>query len=110
MVLEESGAAANFKNFVSASQPYCFNTQLVSGVPSGGCADKCDATGECGSSGGEKCADLVKTYSCAEYYAPGKAYAGWCDKTCGYGSCKKAEAPSSSSYASESTRGWAAWP
>ena len=35
---------------------------------------------------------LVKTYSCADYYAPGKSYAGWCDQECGYGQCA---APSS---------------
>lgn len=33
------------------------------------------------------CAALVKKFPCSEYYAPGKIYAGWCDKTCGYGSC-----------------------
>lgn len=51
------------------------------------CQDKCDVTGECGNPQGAKCADLVKQYPCEQYYAPGKAYAGWCDKQCGYGSC-----------------------
>jgi len=51
------------------------------------CGNRCDATGECGQSGGAKCADLVKQYPCADYYAPGKQYAGWCDKQCGYGVC-----------------------
>ena len=32
----------------------------------------------------ESCASLTKTYSCADYYAPGKPFAGWCDLTCGY--------------------------
>lgn len=49
------------------------------------CTNKCDDTGECAG----KCGDLVKKYPCAAYYAPGKQYAGWCDKTCGYGTCKK---------------------
>lgn len=51
------------------------------------CTNKCDDTGECAG----KCADLVKKYPCADYYAPGKQYAGWCDKTCGYGTCKKSQ-------------------
>lgn len=51
------------------------------------CTDKCDDTGECAG----KCADLVKKYPCDQYYAPGKEYAGWCDKTCGYGTCKKTQ-------------------
>ena len=50
------------------------------------CANKCDDTGECAG----QCADLVKKYPCADYYAPGKEYAGWCDKSCHYGNCKKA--------------------
>jgi len=54
------------------------------------CENKCDTGGECGSPAGEKCSALIKEYSCADYYAPGKAYAGWCDKECGYGSCAKA--------------------
>jgi len=51
------------------------------------CTNKCDDTGECAG----KCADLVNKYPCAQYYAPGKPYAGWCDKECGYGVCKKTE-------------------
>ena len=52
------------------------------------CENKCDVTGECGTNG-EKCSSLVKKFSCAAYYAPGKQYAGWCDKECGYGACQK---------------------
>lgn len=51
---------------------------------------RCDTTGICAS----KCSVLVKTYSCAAYYAPGKIYAGWCDKECGYGTCPSAPSPS----------------
>jgi hypothetical protein len=47
--------------------------------------DRCDVSGLCSS--GATCATLTQTYSCAEYYAPGMAYAGWCDKTCGYAAC-----------------------
>lgn len=32
----------------------------------------------------KSCTDLIKTYPCDQYYAPGKQYAGWCDKTCGF--------------------------
>ena len=53
------------------------------------CANQCDYTGECGQPQGQKCQQLVKKYPCEQYYAPGKAYAGWCDKQCGYGSCAK---------------------
>jgi len=44
--------------------------------------DQCDLYPSYCSS--KSCAELIKTYSCADYYATGKAYAGWCDKTCGY--------------------------
>lgn len=50
------------------------------------CGNKCDVE----DSGCEhSCDDLVHkmNLSCAEYYAPGKKYAGWCDETCGYGGC-----------------------
>jgi hypothetical protein len=30
------------------------------------------------------CSVLVKKYPCADYYAPGKKFAGDCDKTCGF--------------------------
>lgn len=53
------------------------------------CSNLCDDTGECGNPAGAKCADLVKIYPCKDYYAPGKPYAGWCDKTCDYGVCPK---------------------
>jgi len=52
------------------------------------CANKCDVPNS-GCAG--KCADLVKKYPCATYYAPGKQYAGWCDKQCGYGVCGKTQ-------------------
>jgi len=51
------------------------------------CENKCDITGECGNPQGAKCANLVKKYPCADYYAKGKEYEGWCDQTCGYGAC-----------------------
>lgn len=44
--------------------------------------DRCDVSGLCGTDG-QTCAELTKTYDCADYYAKGKAYAGWCDRTCG---------------------------
>jgi len=50
------------------------------------CANKCDVPNS-GCAG--KCDELVKQYPCADYYAPGKQYAGWCDKTCGYSACSK---------------------
>jgi len=46
--------------------------------------DKCDIDEYAGYCQDKTCAELTKTYSCAEYYAPGKTYEGWCDKTCGY--------------------------
>lgn len=52
------------------------------------CANKCDAPYS-GCAG--KCADLVSRFPCAQFYAPGKQYAGWCDKTCGYGTCTKTQ-------------------
>ena len=33
---------------------------------------------------------LILRYSCKDNYAPGKQYAGWCDKECGYGTCSAA--------------------
>lgn len=48
------------------------------------CVNKCDQTRQCSQ---PTCAALVKKYPCSEYYAPGKEYAGWCDKECGYGTC-----------------------
>jgi len=86
-------AERNWPWQVNSSQwaPYCFNTNWV--VPSADtCTNKCDDTGECGDPVGAKCADLVKTYPCAEYYASGKPYAGWCDKQCGYGACTPSSA------------------
>jgi len=49
------------------------------------CYDRCDVSGLC--SQAKTCSELIKTYSCSEYYAPGKQYAGWCDKTCGFAAC-----------------------
>lgn len=46
------------------------------------CRDRCDVSGLC--SGGQTCSLLTQKYSCSAYYAPGKTYAGWCDRTCGY--------------------------
>jgi len=48
------------------------------------CQDRCDVSGLCTNK--QTCAQLTAKYSCSEYYAPGKAYAGWCDSTCGF--CK----------------------
>jgi len=50
------------------------------------CMDRCDVSGLCGT-GGETCAELTQSYSCDEYYAAGKEYAGWCDKTCKFAAC-----------------------
>jgi len=54
------------------------------------CYDRCDVSGLC--SNAEKCSKLVSAYSCEQYYAPGKEYAGWCDKTCGYAACAEQSA------------------
>jgi len=51
---------------------------------SGACMNACDASGECA----DTCDNLIKKYPCADNYALGKQYAGWCDKACGYGYCK----------------------
>jgi len=59
--------------------------RIEAALADGTCTNQCDDTGEC--SGGAKCSELVKEYSCTDYYGPGKIYAGWCDKECGYGSC-----------------------
>jgi len=74
--------------FYTAAEDFC----CISGKAPV-CENKCDVTGECGSPAGEKCSALVQKYSCADYYAPGKAYAGWCDKECGYGLCANTSAP-----------------
>lgn len=52
------------------------------------CYDRCDTT----SSGCKHTCDVLvhqMNYSCANLYAPGMKYAGWCDKTCGYAKCAK---------------------
>jgi len=74
--------------FYTAAEDFC----CISGTAPV-CTNKCDDTGLCGSPAGQTCSALVQKYSCADYYAPGKAYAGWCDKECGYGACAKSEAP-----------------
>lgn len=53
------------------------------------CENKCDDPANAATCSNKKCSDLVKQYPCASYYAPGKPYAGWCDKECGYGACAK---------------------
>jgi len=51
------------------------------------CLDQCSLLGNKALCSNQTCSELVKKYPCAEHYAPGKDYAGWCDKTCGYGAC-----------------------
>merc|ERR1712205_26502 len=51
------------------------------------CQDRCDVSKLC--SNQQTCAELTTKYSCSGYYAPGKAYAGWCDSTCGF--CKASD-------------------
>lgn len=51
------------------------------------CLDKCDLSTNAELCSNMHCDALVKKYPCEQYYAPGKAYAGWCDKQCGYGTC-----------------------
>jgi len=51
------------------------------------CFDKCSIKGNAADCSQQSCDQLVKKYSCQDYYAPGKPYAGWCDKQCGYGTC-----------------------
>lgn len=46
--------------------------------------DKCAMTPTAAQCHGSTCEALVKKYPCADYYAPGKPYQGWCDKTCGF--------------------------
>jgi len=55
--------------------------------PSPGCDNKCDTTGQCGDS----CANLVQKYSCQTEYCDTCKWAGWCDKQCNMGSCKKVD-------------------
>jgi len=88
---------ANWKKwFGEDKSKWIFNTECCAnavyyrngkcGPPA--CENKCDVTKQCAQ---PTCASLVWKYPCAEYYAPGKIYAGWCDKTCGYGTCSKQE-------------------
>lgn len=51
------------------------------------CFDKCSLKKNAELCSNMKCGDLVKKYSCEQYYAPGKSFEGWCDKQCGYGTC-----------------------
>jgi len=51
------------------------------------CFDKCSLKANSELCSNMACSELVKDYSCKDYYAPGKQYEGWCDKTCGYGTC-----------------------
>jgi len=46
--------------------------------------DKCDDSEYSSYCNYQTCAQLTAKYPCADYYAPGKTYAGWCDKTCGF--------------------------
>jgi len=87
--------AANKTSFVHYYRSGNFDTTSM--LPTSPiCVDRCDISGLCGSNG-ETCTTLVKSYSCADNYAPGKSYAGWCDKTCGYGSCMPEPTPPTSS-------------
>lgn len=54
------------------------------------CFNKCDMKGNAELCSNTQCSALVKKYSCKDNYAPGKQYAGWCDKECGYGTCSAA--------------------
>lgn len=48
------------------------------------CVNRCDETSLCGNSTTTtKCSELVKKYSCEEYYCFNCTYSGWCDKACG---------------------------
>ena len=51
------------------------------------CFDKCSIKANAELCSNKQCSELVLDYPCADYYAPGKSYAGWCDKHCGYGTC-----------------------
>merc|ERR1711988_1063516 len=48
------------------------------------CADRCDDPWLGAMCMQQKCAQLTKMYSCDQFYAAGKWFAGWCDKTCGF--------------------------
>ena len=52
--------------------------------------DNCDLTPEFCKH--QTCHQLTKNYSCSEWYAPGKPFEGWCDRTCGYGNCRNYDA------------------
>lgn len=54
------------------------------------CIDKCSLTSNAALCSNQNCSSLVEKYPCDEYYAPGKPYAGWCDRTCGFGQCQLA--------------------
>lgn len=93
----KTGDANWLKWFGADKSKWIFNTEccatqtnyrMAACGASATCTNKCDDTGECGDPAGAKCADLVKQYPCDQYYAPGKQYAGWCDKQCGYAGCK----------------------
>lgn len=51
------------------------------------CFDKCSLKANAELCSNQMCSELVKSYSCADNYAPGKQFAGWCDQTCGFGTC-----------------------
>ena len=61
------------------------------------CGNACDAAD---SGCAHTCDYLVHTMnlSCAENYAPGQKYEGWCDETCGYGGCEDDAWATSCSY------------
>jgi len=51
------------------------------------CFDKCSLKGNAELCSNKPCSELIQDYSCKDYYAAGKVYEGWCDQTCGYGTC-----------------------
>lgn len=69
------------------------------------CNDRCDVSGLCNQ--GQKCSALTQKYSCSDYYAPGKSYAGWCDLTCGF--CSKDSKSDAGAVKSESKARMVSW-
>lgn len=99
-----AGCAANIKAVQNLTKTTCWNTDKFNchgGGPPGpspgpsppgppgpaGCTNKCDDHPRACHM--VSCADLVKKYPCDKYYCETCQYAGWCDKQCGFGPCKR---------------------
>merc|ERR1711934_94410 len=87
-----AGCAANIKAVQNLTKTTCWNTDKFNchggGPPSPPwCTNKCDDHPRMCHD--VSCADLVKKYPCDQFYCDTCKYAGWCDKQCHTGACKR---------------------